>query len=615
MANGTINGTTNNQYIESKIVWSSYKVANTNTSKVTAALYYRRTNTGYITSGTGTFSIKIGDAATTMKTLSLSISTEWVKAVEATSTITHNADGSKQITITGTGSISGTTFDSTSCSGTATLDTIAAHTLLSSISGFTEWLDDGFEFTLTSRSTYYTRTRIYVLSPGGDYILLRTTNYGQIGRDKTRTPEIILSTTELSQIYNVHPDTIQTTVIVEVGTYTNAAYTNQFGSIIQGAIRLYIPRSVAPKVSLNVSPVNSNSWFKGKGLYVAGYSGLTAALSAEPGAGAVLSSSSIVGGEYSSQTNTLTVNKLLKPEQFTLTGTAIDSRARSGIATQDITVESYSIPAIYDVSVTRGKYTSATAAWVADDNGPDVRVYFRTSLALAGHGNTYTASFSLDGAAKTPDTGNPVGLKPSVDYAFHFLNMDSERSHSLVISATDLVGYSGAASITVPTTQVTIEFRENGKGIAFGKTSEKDAFECAMPAEFTGGMTIDGREIDVVIEEGKKDFWTYRKWSDGLLECWGITNAVTLSFDGTAGLGCWYGTIAPSFNFPTNAAGKSMFIDIPTVQQACDAGSAIIVSTISHVDSEKVNLAYGRFYGGNDNKEVNFHFYVRGKWK
>ena len=165
-----------------------------------------------------------------------------------------------------------------------------------------------------------------------------------------------------------------------------------------------------------------------------------------------------------------------------------------------------------------------------------------------------------------------------------------------------------------------MEFNRSGQGIAFGKTSEKDAFECAFPAEFTegatfsGGVIIDGRPVETVVEEEKKGFWTYRKWSSGLLECWGITDAVTLSFDGNGG-GAWYGTTAPSFSFPTNANGASMFVDIPIVQQTCDSAAAIIMSSISHVDSERVNLTYGRFYGGNDNQDVNFHFYVRGRWK
>ena len=617
MASGTINGTTSNQYIESRIVWSSY-ISGDNTSTVTAALYYRRTNTGYTTSGIGTFRLYVGGLSP-IRSYQISISTEWVKAMEWTTTIAHDADGSKQILIScSIGTIDGTSLSSTNCSETVKLDTIANNTLVSHIGyiGASEgYLNEGFTYTLTSRSVCYTRAKIYVKNPEYGDRLIRTIDYGQIGRNVERIENITFSESELATIYSTFPETLTAPVIVIATTYTDASYTKRVGNDTQKSINMYISKSVGPEARLKAAPVNSNSWFKEKGLYVAGYSGLTATFSdVRPGDGAWMSSYSIAGGGYSSKSSTLSVDRLLKPDNFLLIGTVIDSRNRSGIATQTIVVKSYAVPAIHSVSVTRGKYTPATAKWEADDNGPDVRVYFITSLALADYENIYTASFSLDGVMKTPDAGNPVGLRPGIDYAFHFLNIDSEHSHNLVISATDLAGYTGAATITVPTTQVTIEFRENGKGIAFGKTSEKDAFECAMDADFTGNVAINGKALDIVLEEGTKDFWTYRKWNSGLLECWGITDAVTLSFDGNGG-GAWYGTTAPSFTFPANANGASMFVAIPTVQQTCDSAAAIIMSSISHVDSERVNLTYGRFYGGNDNQDVNFHFYVRGRWK
>jgi hypothetical protein len=619
MASGTINGTTNNQYIESRIVWSSYVIEGTNTSRVTAALYYRRTNSGYTTSGTGTFKIFITKVGNTWDgyalTKSLSISTEWVKAVENTWTVSHDTNtGAKKVSFKCEGSMSGTTLTSTTCTGTVDLDLIAYSTQVGYLRSPTGYLDAGLTYTLTSGSPHYTRVRIYVTSDDFGSILLRTIDYGQIGRNKEQTQDITFSDSELSQIYKYRPDNTLAPIVVIATTYTDSGYTKRFGNDSQASINMYIPRSVGPKVSLTVSPVNDNSWFKSKGLYVAGYSGLSATLSAMPGEGAWLTSKSVAGAGYSSNSETLSINQLSKSGAFTVTGTAIDSRARSGIAPQDITVEPYSVPSIYNVKVTRGKYDKNSAKWTADDNGPDVRVYFIASLALADYGNTYSVAFALDGTAKTPDAGNPEGLRSGIDYAFHFLNVESERSHALTITATDLSGNTGAAAFTVPTTQVTIEFNGSGKGIAFGKTSEKDAFECAMPAEFTGGVTIDGQEVDVVVEEGGVDFWTYRKWKSGLLECWGTTYAVTLSFDGD-GNGAYYGITVPSFRFPEDSAGVSMFIETPTVQQTCDAGSAIIVSAISHVDSEQVNLTYGRFYGGIDDKEVEFHFYARGRWK
>ena len=55
MAKGTIYGTTANENIDSKIEWSSTVNVENNSSTVTAALYYKRNNTGFPTYGEGYF--------------------------------------------------------------------------------------------------------------------------------------------------------------------------------------------------------------------------------------------------------------------------------------------------------------------------------------------------------------------------------------------------------------------------------------------------------------------------------------------------------------------------------------------------------------------------------
>ena len=54
----------------------------------------------------------------------ISINSDWVLAVTAEKTVTHNNDGAKSIFISGDGNIPGTTLTSTSCADTVELDTI-----------------------------------------------------------------------------------------------------------------------------------------------------------------------------------------------------------------------------------------------------------------------------------------------------------------------------------------------------------------------------------------------------------------------------------------------------------------------------------------------------------
>ena len=120
---GTINGTTNNEYIISKIEYSYTQSISSNISTITATLYYRRTNTGYTTGGNWSGSITIGGVKKTGNAY-LSIGTSWVKAMSVTQAVTHNSNGSKSVTISGSGSISGASLSVTSCSGTVALTTI-----------------------------------------------------------------------------------------------------------------------------------------------------------------------------------------------------------------------------------------------------------------------------------------------------------------------------------------------------------------------------------------------------------------------------------------------------------------------------------------------------------
>lgn len=141
MANGTINGTTANQYIVSKIEWSSTPSTANNNSTVTASLYYRRTNyyTGTPTGGTGTFTITInGQSGSASVNFDVPNSGAWVYVCSVTKTVTHNTDGAKSITISATGGISGTTLSATYCSDTAVLDNIPRQATLTVAPDFTD---------------------------------------------------------------------------------------------------------------------------------------------------------------------------------------------------------------------------------------------------------------------------------------------------------------------------------------------------------------------------------------------------------------------------------------------------------------------------------------------
>lgn len=124
MANGIINGTTSSQYCICKIEWSSVPDVFTNTSLVTASLYYKRINS-YTTYGEDwSFAISIDGKETSVSGVAMTIKQDWVLALTATETVEHDNDGTKTIMISSSGGNTGTSVSRTTCSETVELDNI-----------------------------------------------------------------------------------------------------------------------------------------------------------------------------------------------------------------------------------------------------------------------------------------------------------------------------------------------------------------------------------------------------------------------------------------------------------------------------------------------------------
>jgi len=135
---GTITGTTNNQWIDCKIEWTATQSVSGNYSEITAVLYYIRTNTGYTTHGNLRGSITInGEKTSTVNEIWIT-ETHWEEASRVKTKVYHNSDGTKSTTISATGYINNTSLDSTSISGTITLDQIHRKAYITSAENFTD---------------------------------------------------------------------------------------------------------------------------------------------------------------------------------------------------------------------------------------------------------------------------------------------------------------------------------------------------------------------------------------------------------------------------------------------------------------------------------------------
>ena len=122
--NGSFYGKTSNAAIKPKITWSAVENMEGNYSDVTATLSYSRTDS-YKTYGhwAGTLTINGDKKSVSSKYIEISKNSNTV-AITHTVRVPHNEDGTKTVTVSATGGISGTTLTNTTISAVLTLTSI-----------------------------------------------------------------------------------------------------------------------------------------------------------------------------------------------------------------------------------------------------------------------------------------------------------------------------------------------------------------------------------------------------------------------------------------------------------------------------------------------------------
>lgn len=168
-----------------------------------------------------------------------------------------------------------------------------------------------------------------------------------------------------------------------------------------------------------------------------------------------------------------------------VTVTVRDSRGRTASKAANVAVLAYSDPSITSFEASRctadGTYSEEGACAlvhlgyalspVGDRNESAYRLYVKradeeawpTSPAVEGSGYSVDADVLLPGPY-------------SVDYTY-----------DLRVEVDDWFAQASATA-RLHTAFTLVDYRGTGRGISFGKVSEMDAFECALPAKFTGGF-------------------------------------------------------------------------------------------------------------------------------
>lgn len=217
-----------------------------------------------------------------------------------------------------------------------------------------------------------------------------------------------------------------------------------------------------------------------------------------------------------------------------------DSRGRSASVTYNETVLAYEPPKITAFSAFR-----SDSAGNPDYEGTSLKISLNFEIATINNlnGKYYEIVYKTKGASSWAGTVVSGNIYSKNDSLISTSVFSGDSAYELALNISDTFG-NATASFDIPTAFTLFDCRSTGKGIAFGKVSEKDAMEIALDVDLTGKF-IQGARTAATLQNSWVNYGGYEMasyWKDkcnvvhlaGLIKG-GITTAETVIFKLPAG--------------------------------------------------------------------------------
>lgn len=361
-------------------------------------------------------------------------------------TVSHASDGKKSINYSGSwtppylyggGTATG--------SGSKTLTTIPRKSTFTFPSTIT--LGTAYTFNITRQSTSFTHDVYYKLN-GGSWVRLAT----GVATSYSWTPPLSLASN--------YPN--QTSFMITVAVNTLSGSTMIYNDPGR-SVTVNIPSSIVPSISgPSISRVDNGvpaSW----GIYVRYFSKANVSISGSGSYGSNISAYSLSGGGYSSGSSSLATGTLNEAGTVTFAGTVRDSRGRTKSASASVTVVDYWWPSASIVA------ERCNSNGTANPDGVYVKVTANFAIAPVSSKNSVSSKkIEIAGTSYTNTTFGSGG------YIILGGALSVDKSYIAKVTVTDALGQSALAQTTIPTGQVTVDYKSGGKGVAFGKVAETD---------------------------------------------------------------------------------------------------------------------------------------------
>ena len=292
-----------------------------------------------------------------------------------------------------------------------------------------------------------------------------------------------------------------------VETYNGAAYV---GSASKGFI-LLCPEDAVPVMADPVVTRVQNAVPAAGDLYLQNLSGVKIeAAGASCVFGSAVKSYKIECAGYTSDTSSLTVEKLPLAGDAAYTVTVTDTRGKSAVKSGSIQVAPYAPPAVDSLAAYR-----CDQAGNRLENGTYLCIKAGASYTVIGENLlSLSAQILLNGGVlytRTLLAGQAAVIGP----------VQADKAYDVKVTAADLFS-SGERWAMFSATRYYMHLKKvGGRGVAFGKAAEHDgAVELAPELD----LMLKGEALsDFVTETGESGGWTYRKWHSGMAECWKFT--------------------------------------------------------------------------------------------
>ena len=460
---------TSNKYINYSVNSQelSYDI-NSNSSILRVWVDGWRTNTGYTTSGSGTVYARInGVVYSAGITSSQKITSTPIRLGTWDVTISHDADGSKAISVTGW--ISHSQFSSSEQGYTHTLTTIPR------VSGVR--CDGGtFGSALTiyfdRKSDNFTHHLYYSLNGGPE------TGIGaDYSTSATWTPPLSL----LNSVTGADSTTIM------FRAYTFNGGTNIGSSTCTCTVK--IPTNIVPTfTSITATPVNPFG-----SLYLQGKSSIKLTINGASGVyGSTIKTYSISGGDYSysGDKNTYTTGVVDKSGDITFTATITDSRGRTASKTVKVTVTAYTLP-----TLTFETYRCDSSG--TKDIIKGTYIYVKPTFTYC----VITGNAIKTKSIKINNTSKSTAFNSGQGYVFSGYALNT--THEVEVSITDNVGNTVTVIHDIDIGKVILNIPPHKHGVGWGRYCDKEGeFQIEYDLNIFGKILKNGEELPVFTKNG-----------------------------------------------------------------------------------------------------------------